>query len=115
MAWRKTGTISDDGLTITYNLRDDWNWTDGTPITAQDFIYSYNAIASGKTSSPRSYAVAPIVKVEAPDDHTLVITYKTAACNNLDNTNAIVPIPSHILEQQIGERLSRRWTRWIST
>ncbi len=98
----KDWKISDDGLTITYNLRDDWNWSDGTPITAQDFVYAYDAISSGKTSSPRSYAVAPIVKVEAPDDHTLVITYKTAACNNLNNTNAIVPIPSKLLQSEIG-------------
>ena len=103
----KDWSISDDGLTITYNLRDDYVWSDGTPVTAQDFIYSYNAIVSGKTSSPRAYAVAPIVKVEAPDDHTLVITYQTAACNNLDNTNAVSPMPSHILEEQIGEDYSK--------
>ena len=98
-------SISDDGLTYTYTLRDDWNWSDGTPITAQDFVFSYNAIASGKTSSPRSYAVAAINKVEAPDDHTLVITYNSPACNNLDNTNAIVPVPSQAIQAQIGERL----------
>jgi len=103
----KDWKISADGMTITYNLRTDEVWSDGTPITAQDFIYSYNAIASGKTSSPRAYAVAPIVKVDAPDDHTLVITYKTPACNNLDNTNAIVPIPSKLLESQIGTDYSK--------
>src|SRR5664279_3340511 len=103
----KSWDISADGLTITYHLRDDWNWSDGTPITAQDFIFAYDAIASGKTSSPRAYAVAPIVKVDAPDDHTLVITYKTAACNNLDNTNAVTPIPSHIFQQQIGTDYSK--------
>ena len=98
----KDWKISADGLTITYDLNTDYVWSDGTPVTAQDFIYAYNAVASGKTSSPRTYAAAPIVKVEAPDDHTLVITYKTAACNNLDNTNAITPIPAHIFQQQIG-------------
>jgi peptide/nickel transport system substrate-binding protein len=94
-------------LTYNYDLRTDWNWSDGTPITAQDFIYAYNAIASGKTSSPRAYAADPIVKIDAPDDHTLVITYKTAACNNLDNTNAIVPIPSKAFTAQIGTDYSK--------
>jgi peptide/nickel transport system substrate-binding protein len=103
----KDWKISDDGLTYTYTLRNDWKWSDGTPITAQDFIYAYNAIASGKTSSPRAYAAAPIVKIEAPDDYTLVVTYKTAACNNLDNTTAITPIPSHIFQQQIGTDYSK--------
>lgn len=95
--------VSDDGLVYTFSLRDDWSWSDGTPITSNDFVYAYNAIASGDTSSPRSYAVAAISSVEAPDDHTLVITYNSPACNNLDNTNAIVPIPSHVLQAQIGE------------
>ena len=103
----KDWEISEDGLTYTYHLRDDWQWSDGTPITAQDYIYAYNAIASGKTSSPRAYAAAPIDKIEAPDDYTLVITYKTAACNNLDNTTAIVPIPSHIFKEQIGDDFSK--------
>ncbi len=103
----KSWDVSSDGLTITYHLRDDYNWSDGTPVTAQDFIYAYNAIVSGKTSSPRSYAAAPIVSVTAPDDHTLVITYKTAACNNINNTNAIVPIPSHVFQQQIGTDYSK--------
>jgi peptide/nickel transport system substrate-binding protein len=103
----KDWTISEDGLTYTYSLRDDWAWSDGTPITAQDYVYAYNAIASGKTSSPRAYAAEPIVKIEAPDDYTLVITYKTAACNNLDNTTAIVPIPSHIFKEQIGDDFSK--------
>ena len=98
----KSWDVSDDGMTITYHLRDDWNWSDGTPITAQDFIYAYNAIASGETSSPRGSAAAPIVKVKAPDDYTLVITYQTAARNNLDNTNQISPVPAHIFMQQIG-------------
>jgi peptide/nickel transport system substrate-binding protein len=99
-------TISEDGLTYTYTLRDDWAWSDGTPITSADFLYGYNAIASGQTSSPRTYATAVIESVEAPDDHTLVITYKSAACNNLDNTAAISPVPAHIFTAAIGEDYS---------
>jgi len=103
----KSWDVSDDGLTYTYHLRDDWNWSDGTPITAADFVFSYDAVASGKTSSPRTYSAAVIDKVAAPDDHTLVITYKTAACNNLNNTNGIVPLPSKLLTSQIGTDFSK--------
>lgn len=99
----KDWSYSEDGKTITYTLRDDMQWSDGTPVTAQDWIYAYNAVASGETSSPRGYAAAVIDKVEAPVPHTLVVTYKSAACNNLDNTNAIYPVPSHIFQEQVGE------------
>lgn len=95
--------ISEDGLTYTFHLRNDYVWSDGTPVTAADFLYSYNAIKSGDTTSPRSYAVATIESVEMPDDYTLVIKYVSAACNNLDNTNAIVPVPAHAWQAEIGD------------
>ena len=34
-------TISDDGLTYTFKLRDNLKWSDGSPLTAADFVYSY--------------------------------------------------------------------------
>ena len=37
-------TISDDGLTYTFKLRDH-KWSDGTPVTAEDFVYSLAAHA----------------------------------------------------------------------
>jgi len=99
----KTWKYSDEGKTITYTLRQDWKWTDGTPVTAADFVYAYKAINSGKVKSPRSYAVAVIESVESPDPYTLVIHYKTPACNNLNNTNAIVPLPAHVFQKEVGE------------
>ncbi len=34
-------TISDDGLTYTFTLRNNLKWSDGSPLTASDFVYSY--------------------------------------------------------------------------
>ncbi|MBQ7486289.1 MAG: peptide ABC transporter substrate-binding protein [Clostridia bacterium] len=34
-------TISDDGLVYTFKIRDDAVWSDGVPVTANDFVYSY--------------------------------------------------------------------------
>ena len=34
-------TVSDDGLTYTFEIRDDIVWTDGEPLTAEDVLYSY--------------------------------------------------------------------------
>lgn len=39
------GGISDDGLTYTFNLREDAVWEDGQPITAHDFVYAIGAAA----------------------------------------------------------------------
>jgi peptide/nickel transport system substrate-binding protein len=37
-------TQSDDGLTWTFNVRDDVTWQDGTPLTAEDIAYTFNWI-----------------------------------------------------------------------
>jgi len=37
----KSMTVSDDGLTYTFEIRDDVVWTDGEPLTAEDVLYSY--------------------------------------------------------------------------
>lgn len=39
--------VSDDGLTYTFHLRDDIKWTDGKPVTAQDFVYSWKRLVTG--------------------------------------------------------------------
>ena len=40
----ENGGVSDDGLVITLNLRDDIVWSDGTPITSADFKFTYDMI-----------------------------------------------------------------------
>ena len=45
---------SEDGLTYTFHLRES-NWSDGTPLTANDFVYSWNRAANPATASDYSY------------------------------------------------------------
>lgn len=44
-------TVSEDGLTYTFKLRDS-NWSDGTPVTANDFVYSWQRSIDPDTGSP---------------------------------------------------------------
>ncbi len=93
-------TISDDGLTYTFKLRDDWNWSDGTPITAADYKYAFDAIKSGQTNSPLGYVLDTIDDVQATDDHTVTIKVKSVDCSALSNINAVPVVPAHVYEQQ---------------
>ena len=45
-------TVSADGLTYTFNLRKDVKFSDGTPVTAYDFQYSWTRAATPATNSP---------------------------------------------------------------
>lgn len=95
-------TISDDGKTYTFMLRDDVMWSDGTPITAADVKYAYDAVKSGVLDSPLNGYYDTIDSLEAPDDHTVVVTFAEADCSALSTLKTLPPVPSHILEPETG-------------
>ncbi|HEX5469642.1 MAG TPA: peptide ABC transporter substrate-binding protein [Gaiellaceae bacterium] len=84
--------VSEDGKTVTYHLRKDGKWTNGDPVTAKDFVYSWKRTLSPDLAADYAYqlygivgaqeynactkncdALADKVGVEAPDDYTLVV------------------------------------------
>ncbi|MCQ9215436.1 peptide ABC transporter substrate-binding protein [Streptococcus gallolyticus] len=50
--------VSDDGLTYTATLRDDLKWSDGSDLTAEDFVYSWQRIVDPTTASEYAYLVS---------------------------------------------------------
>lgn len=70
----ENGLISEDGLTISIPLRQDAFWTDGTPVTAHDFVFTYEMImAEGNTIQSRYPFDTYVESVTAPDDYTVQI------------------------------------------
>jgi peptide/nickel transport system substrate-binding protein len=65
-------SLSDDGLTYTFNLRDDIFFTNGDPLTADDVVFSFNRLKH--VMSNPSFLTKPIASVEAIDDLTVAIT-----------------------------------------
>ena len=57
----KSYTVSDDGLVYTFTLRDDIFWSDGEPVKAQDFVYSWQRIVDPATASDYGYILDHIV------------------------------------------------------
>ncbi|MEQ9763428.1 peptide ABC transporter substrate-binding protein [Streptococcus sp. ZJ151] len=51
----KTVDVSEDGLTYTATLRDGLKWSDGSELTAEDFVYSWQRIVDPKTASEYAY------------------------------------------------------------
>jgi peptide/nickel transport system substrate-binding protein len=72
----ENGGISEDGKTITMKLRDDIVWSDGEPITADDFIFNFEMYMSDKNAVSSRNPYDKIDKMEAPDKQTVVITFK---------------------------------------
>lgn len=65
-------TISDDGLTYTFTLRDDITWSDGQPVKAGDFVYGWSYLK--ETAKDYSELLSMVTNAEAKDDKTLVVT-----------------------------------------
>jgi oligopeptide transport system substrate-binding protein len=56
--------ISDDGLEYTFNLRDA-NWSDGTPVTAEDFAYAWLRVLNPDTAAQYAYQLYHIKNAQA--------------------------------------------------
>ena len=70
-------SISDDGLTWTFKLRQDVKFHDGTPFNAEAVKTTFERVLDEATGSPRRSVLAAISDIEAVDDYTVAITTET--------------------------------------
>jgi len=90
-------SISDDGLVYTFNIRQDAFWTDGEQITADDVVFTWNAIEQGAAIELSGSYTEPariIENVEIIDDFTVAMTLIESSCTAVDNLNFPVD-PAH--------------------
>ncbi len=76
MPTTENGGISADGKTLTFKLRDDLKWSDGTPLTADDFIFTYEMYVNPKNAVASTSPYDKIESVKAPDPQTVVVQFK---------------------------------------
>ena len=90
-------TISPDGSSVSFTLRDDIKWSDGTPITANDYVWTYGRITDSTNGWPYLADLAPrIVSYTAPDARTIVVKLKATYADPADAANIVEPLPKHI-------------------
>ncbi|MCG3140159.1 MAG: Oligopeptide-binding protein AppA [Anaerolineae bacterium] len=115
----ENGGISADGKVITFKLRDDVKWSDGVPLTADDYVFTWQMVMSDKnTVTSRDPFDSVVDKVEATDPHTLVVTFKEPYApwmtTIFSRVNSSVALPKHILEpvfQKDGTLDNAEWNR----
>jgi peptide/nickel transport system substrate-binding protein len=111
------GGISADGKIITYHLRDDVTWSDGQPLTADDYVFTYQMVMDNKnTIATRDPEEKFVDKVEAPDPKTLVVTFKEPYAAWQPNIFGYLrhALPKHVLEpvyQKDGTIDQAEWNR----
>ncbi|EJK85845.1 peptide ABC transporter substrate-binding protein [Rhizobium sp. AP16] len=114
-------TISPDQKVYTFKLRDGIKWSDGTPVTASDFVFSFQRLMDPKTAAQYAYLQYTILNAEkinkgeikdlsqlgvkAIDDKTLEITLENPTpyfLNALMHYTAY-PVPKHVVEAKGDE------------
>ncbi len=61
----KSWEVSKNGLIWKFTLRDDLKWSDGNPLQAEDFVYSFRRLQDPKTAASLSYFLYVIKNAEA--------------------------------------------------
>lgn len=82
-ALAKSWEVSPDELTWTFHLREGVRFHDGTPLTADDVVYSYRRIIDEKLANADKFSA--VTSVEAPDPSTVVIRVDRPVPNMLTN------------------------------
>lgn len=110
-------TVSTDGKSYTFHLRRDASWSDGTPLTAHDFVSSWRHTLTPSTGSQYNYQLFPLknaqafaeggltdfseVGVKALDDHTLLVELAnpTPYFLQLCAFPTLHPLPMHVVDK----------------
>lgn len=72
----ENGGVAPDGTSVTWKLKPDVIWSDGTPFTAQDVVFTYDLISNPDVGAVTAGSYETIDSVEALDDHTVKINFK---------------------------------------
>lgn len=88
------GTVSEDGLTITYNLKEGIVWSDGDPFDCDDVVFSYQAATDPDGGSVNASNYADIGSVNCLDPYTVEVVFNQFYAPYL--TLFDVMFPSHI-------------------
>jgi peptide/nickel transport system substrate-binding protein len=94
---------------ITFDLRRNVDFSDGQPLTAQDFVFSYNLIMNPKLDAPREREqVRSLLKgVEAPDDYTVVFTFKKPYFESFGMAAGMNVLPRHFYGRYTPEEINK--------
>ena len=117
--------VSEDGLVYTFKLRDTAKWSNGDPVTAGDFVYSWQRAVNPETASEYAWFMelmnivnaTEIVKgevapdqlgVKAIDDHTLEVTLHTPTPYFVKTLAHATTFP---VNQKVVEEHGENWTQ----
>lgn len=116
--------ISEDGKTYTFHLRKDVQWSDGSPLSAEDFVFAWRRALAPETASDYAFILWPVdgaeayskgdvkdpsdIGIKAVDAHTLEVRLKAPTPYFLGMLmhHMAYPLPKAVLE-----KFGKDWTK----
>jgi len=102
--------VSDDGLVWTFYLRDGVTWSDGEPVDAADFKFTYDAVASDLVETPRKSNVELIESIEVIDPLTVQVTFNQVKCDGLGDLG-LGWLPSHLFAPDFSDVMTNEYNQ----
>jgi peptide/nickel transport system substrate-binding protein len=100
--------VTEDPFTVTYKLKDEAQWSDGTPITADDVVFTQETIMNEKWTITDRSGHDQVTKTEVVDDKTVTFTFEKpyAPWRSMFSTSSGAILPKHLLE---GKNFNKVW------
>lgn len=94
-------TVSDDGLTYTFDLRRDVRWHDGKPFSGADVKFTFDRLMDEnvQAASTRASLEPFIDRYELVGEHTFKIVCKEPSFFFLQNLASVMILPAHLMRQ----------------
>ncbi|HEX2910902.1 MAG TPA: ABC transporter substrate-binding protein [Chloroflexia bacterium] len=103
----KSWTVDQAAMTVTYTLKDDLKWSDGSPMTSDDFLWTYqqaikkenNWVRYGTAIADKSNPNSPgVIDYQAPDPKTIKVFLHTLTFDIVERGDIITPLPRKVWE-----------------
>lgn len=76
MPSKENGGLAEDGKSVTWKLRQGVKWSDGTPFTAADVVFTYEFLSNPQVAARTLANYEAVASVEAIDDYTVKINFR---------------------------------------
>lgn len=92
--------ISSDQKTITFRIKKGLTWSDGSPLTSKDVMFTWKLVTNPNTRTPYGSDYQLVKKATTPDAHTFTVTYEERYAPALDTWASLHILPEHLLKNE---------------
>ncbi len=88
--------VGTDRKTVTFTLRDNLKWSDGSAVTADDYVWTFEQAKKPENKYPYVENFEPIVSYTAKDPKTIVVVLSDPRTTVVEDADAVVPLPKAV-------------------